>query len=314
MKKIITAIIAIALLITGACAESIFPTLSANTGSEFTAISFGAVTGQTPAEINTLLDGSTQQVYTGVTADQYNDFGVALGNAGYRLTSQEELANGIELTITNMSFDLVITYTTDTNELTVTYPAGVTPEKAVPNLFAGYETIEFGDTITVHGYGSITIDEMTFDGNAAPLFHMGMGILGEYYFADNAEVYISGSFSNTTTGSVCYSDIMYCTMHYITDEHTYSYPMHYISMVNSDGSLYLGTDPNWSNTSMFDLVSGANYPFNLVPASVSSLETGDFACVFSNIPELVKTSDTGILAITFDIPGADQGYVVYVRY
>ena len=313
MKKIFTFVIAIAMLISGACAESIFPAL--NTGvTEITAISFGAVAGVMPEGSMTLIDGSTQQVYTGVSVEQYNQFGAALGQAGYVLESQNAVDGGVELVVTDGSVRLNISYLTSDGRLTVTYPQGVTPEKAVPNLFPRYETVKLGDTVSIPGYGSLTLSEMTFDGDAALMQYLGLGIYSEYYsFFDHARVYLTGSFTNTDTSDIHYNDIMDCTLYYVTGENTYSYPMHYTAMENEDGSIYVGSSMQSSGVN-FDLVSGSDYPFPLTGPYIDSLESGNFACVFRDVPDAVVNADSGVIAITIEIPGNNGGYVVYLRY
>lgn len=309
MKKIAAFVIMMIMTLTFAQAESIFPTLTNETQASETAISFGAVTGMSPASTMPLIDGGVQEIYTGVTVDQYNEFGSAMGADGYSLIAQNALEGGVELTVSDGNVTLIVGYTTADGILSVTYPAGIAPEKAMPAIFNGCEVVYPGSTISVPGYGSFTIGEMVLNGNSPIGYYDGWS-----YYARNlvSDVHLTGIFTNTGVDSVYIHNTMDITLYYITDENTYTYPMYCGARLDDDGSVFIGRKSSYGGID-FDLTNASNYPFDLDAPEIGSLESENVVYMFSGIPDAVKNSTTGIIAVVIEMNGSDTPYVLYVR-
>ncbi|MBE5801670.1 MAG: hypothetical protein E7319_05210 [Clostridiales bacterium] len=307
IKKLVVFLIAMVLLFGCAEATSILPTVPVEEVE--TVISFGATVGVEPVSVDTALPGYIWEKYEEVTEEQYTAFGVRLGEEGYSLLAQESTGTGgMVLTVGKGDIVLKIEYSPKLGELSVIYPDYISVEKTVPDVFEGYTVVSYGEKINIPGYGSFTLKKLARNIETELRYFAGFGIYSPYFMP--MDTYLLGTFENKENRDIYYNDIAFFTLYYITEDNVYTYPAWFTSMFDEDGYIYIGSaiksgginfhiDPDW--------------PFERYDQPViRSLNSGTFAAVFSDVPELVQTSTDGVLAVT--IVAGGQHYVVLDRY
>lgn len=144
LRKLTVLLLCLLLCVPVAVAEgSILPKLDV-----VTAVSFGVEMNVYPALTQTLETGEWQETYTGVSLQQYDEFGVILGYMGY--TAEDVAMEGSRVSLTLCSGTLRIGFLYDYTRhiLTMTYPEGVlTGIEAVEPVTARDHINETVDTV-----------------------------------------------------------------------------------------------------------------------------------------------------------------------
>lgn len=128
--KIFSMVLVLALLASqSVLAESLFD-LSLMQSAE-KAISYGVSMGKEPISQQTLSDGSKQEMYVGVTDEDFLAFGTVLAERGYSSATQDVANNLYTTVVAKGETQITIQYDRSAGALTVTYPAPVEVEVEV---------------------------------------------------------------------------------------------------------------------------------------------------------------------------------------
>ena len=300
----LTVVLLLTMLVSAAYAESIFD-LPTNTNEATTDVapSYGVMTDTVPMNETVLDDGSICQVYTGVTVEDFEAYGILLGKNGYE-TNEPAMTNGeYSFVVNNNAISFTVAYHQQNGILTVTYPAGVAIEQPeLPDPFEGYVRINFGEKIRIYDpdtgelWGYITIDEFrqNIEYNNYVQRNDGLEVNGIFTCC------FIGTFDNVSMRSIKIPDIVYAQLHYINTDNHYTY---------ASGSTGIVVDENGA------LFSKQFYSYDRITTylpEANSMECVDIAHGFRDIPERVATATDGILALTFTFPGVDTPYVLYI--
>lgn len=156
--KIFSMVLVLALLASqSVLAESLFD-LSLMQSAE-KAISYGVSMGKEPISQQTLSDGSKQEMYVGVTDEDFLAFGTALAERGYSSATQDVANNLYTTVVAKGETQITIQYDRSAGALTVIYPAAVEVEVAeVKDPFEGYIVIEPNVEVKMFDTIRITVD------------------------------------------------------------------------------------------------------------------------------------------------------------
>lgn len=316
MKKRFLALIIAMLMLAAvpASATSLFtlPDTSANTS--LTAISYGVRLNTVPVSETTLSDGSLQQIYSGVTDESFTTFGIALSENGYTLGEQNNVDNIIAATVINGQITFSVAFDRSAGTLTVVYPTGVTPE--ITNAFEGYVELKFGDKVRIkdpetgENWGDVVINQFFQNKEYTAAWKYSTGA----YNTDNKlQMYLLGSFDSVFANTLKANVLFEATLHYINSDNHYTYPLHKNlhdenNELPNDIGIVLTED-----SACFMLSGGSTYHPKWYAPSIQSMEITQIAAGFSNVPDRVRTSTDGIMAITFEFAGVDTPYVLYIR-
>lgn len=320
MRKMMALLMSIALLMTAlpAAAESIFPMLpTAPAQSAEEAPSYGALTGEDPMSETIMPDGSVQYVYSGVTQEDFNAFGVYLGEAGYTLPSYEYVgASGISAQVVKGTIVFDVLYDWESQLLTVSYPQGVKiAPKKLPDPFEGYVRFNFGQRVRLRdaagkSLGEVTIDDFTIGGEITA---SGSYLLGTYRSFGQLNAWVEGTYRNASTQSVRLMELYDVQLHYVNADNHYTFDA-YREIRCDQRSCDVGTlmadrivYAQHQTPSMFDVLSG-----EWGARSCPSLESVEIGSGF-DLPDYVLTAEDGILALTFTFAGVETPYVLYLR-
>ena len=161
--KIFSMVLVLALLASqSVLAESLFD-LSLMQSAE-KAISYGVSMGKEPISQQTLSDGSKQEMYVGVTDEDFLAFGTALAERGYSSATQDVANNLYTTVVAKGEIQITIQYDRSAGALTVIYPAAVEVEVAeVKDPFEGYIVIEPNIEVKMFDTLRITVDNKISD-------------------------------------------------------------------------------------------------------------------------------------------------------
>ena len=306
-KTMMILVLVLAMLTATAQADSILPTVTKS--RQQTTISFGVTVGADPVSSRTnALTGLLTEVYENVTGKQYDAFGERLGEEGYSLTAQEQTEDGLQLTVSRGGMDIILLYDVNAARLQVSYPAGTVLEKRLPDVFRGYTVVEFGETFSIPGRGEFTLDKL-FMGEETPIQYSEF-LIGKKSVGVDAECYLTGEFKNTVTTALNVNQIARFTLYYINEDNAYSYRSWFTSLMEDKG-VFVGYSNRGSTGLSFNIDTSWPFTYYNQP-QVPSLTVETFAAVFPDVPELVQSSDDGMLAVT--IAWGDARFVVVDRY
>ncbi len=311
-------------------------------------ISYGVEMNVYPSSTGTLPSGEWQEQYRGVTTAQYRSFGVLLGEKGYAAEDVHQEGTTTALTLVRGELRIAFLYDAAARTLTMTYPAGVTTaigtvspqtawehvtstvhslqgaiDDAIPtygeeDLFEGFTLLSLGDTVDL----AIT-DSYTLIGNVhlrltptAMHWQEPMALCkthpGDQYVltGDTTAAWLEATIVNLGSREAAPSDLRTSmttslqmdsgiTLHYISADGHYTYRAT-AGKVVPEGRISIGT----VETKLFVEYTAAH--------KLGSLETGDFAFFFEDVPEALLNAEDGILALTF-IPTEGTRYVYYLR-
>ena len=312
MKKMLTVVLLLTMLVSAAYAESIFD-LPTNTNETTTDVapSYGVMTDTVPMNETVLDDGSICQVYTGVTVEDFEAYGILLGKNGYE-TNEPAMTNGEYSFVVNINaISFTVAYHQQNGILTVTYPAGVAIEQPeLPDPFEGYVRINFGENVRIYDpLSGVVLGEVTihnFYQNTEYYSYIEQ-YSGNLFKSLPLNSYFTGSFNNLSDTNVELPIILDAQLHYInTDNH------YYYNLYNSPGEFDVGIISDNNITIYCRDASSSSYVSRYKAKVAPSMETTEFGCGFYNLPERVATATDGILALTFTFPGVDTPYVLYI--
>lgn len=318
MKRLMMVMIALVLMVSGAQAQNVFAAAGGDT------VNFGRIVGMEPASVKTnALLGTTVEVYEGITEDQFNRFGEALGEAGYMVTFSEPREGGMYYEVSKDSQSMTVLYSQREGRLEIAYgvdaqsapgsasTGSASASRELPAVFKDCQLIEYGETVKIPGYGRLTIEKLV-RGQRKDMVYSDLFIgVTKCPLTDNYQndVYVVGYFENMSTDSLKWDYVLTCELYYITDENVYAYENWFTTSLIEEG-FYLG---------QADRRSGVNFgpdepgPFKgYIHPTVDSLEGGEFASVFLKVPDAVKKSDDGMLAVVITCGG--NRYVVVDRW
>lgn len=295
-------------LMSTAFAEGLFsdtlPTLSV----EY--ISYGVRMGVEPSFTQTQENGSTKEVYTSVSVDDYYAFGNILGEQGYAIAEQNQTESGVNLTLVKEDARFQVAYDMAEETLSVTYPKDAKVEQPeIPDPFPGYTRIEFGDAIKV-GKSIMKFDEFHFFDEEHSITEdvvsnpeSRYGFLQKHY--EHIGTWLKGTFDNREVASVAIGPLCSTALWYINEDNAYTYDGHALGIFNTNGELAVSR-----GTGFYSSYRGEYDTY--VWSEVLSLRTCDIGGTFLFIPDRVKNAKDGILAITFDFTDGGK-YVLYIR-
>lgn len=317
--KIFSMVLVLALLASqSVLAESLFD-LSLMQSAE-KAISYGVSMGKEPISQQTLSDGSKQEMYVGVTDEDFLAFGTALAQEGYSTVSQNASGNLYSTVVSKGEIQLTIAYERSVGSLTVTYPATVEVETAeVKDPFEGYIVIEpnaeikMFDTIRITAENKYTIQTLeeikrVIDGTSY--------LVQDIYFDDPyVEAYNANfairvkvtniltkrleSGSNTNFEIYASEELPIINFHYINEDGRYTY----------QGFLGQATI---TRKIIFDEPTQYFVPI-FGDVDFQSLDTQQCYIAFA-IPDAVleDSNSNSIWAVTFEREDSDEKYVLYL--
>lgn len=300
-KRFFAALLATLLFCTAAGAQSILPTVTTEEEPE-KVLSFGATVGVEPVSVGEAPDGGLVEEYEEVTEDMYNAFGIRLGEEGFVLVGNENIPGGASLTVSDGETVLKLDYLPGEQHLTVTYPAGAKVEKPLPALFDNCTVVRYGEKFTVPGFGSFTLHKLVRDKSIPMKVFRGFGTreLGV-----DADVYLRGEFENLNSREFYCNEIGSFTLYYILDDTIYTYPAWFTASYDEEGYVYVGSD---SQTGGVNFHIDPNWPFTYAQSLIRPLNSEEFATVFPDVPERIRTAEDGTLVVMITAGG--ENFVV----
>ncbi|MBQ7848987.1 MAG: hypothetical protein IJ343_04615 [Clostridia bacterium] len=304
-RRIISLMLALTLVLTAipASAQSLFGNLIKSRPVTEKAPSYAVLMETTPASETTLDDGSLQHLFRGVTMENFDAFGVYLGEKGYALANAEYVGEtALQTDVVKESISFHVLYSWADEKLTVTYPKGLEVEQPkIPDPFEGYTRIEIGEPITIRDedgkkYGELTVCGFHWNENTPEKDEKGkvtdyIDAWAEFSFksAYPSDVFL-GSVSNATVE-------LHPAVNYVNQDNVYTYETWniYFEHVHKNGYLK---------------VKERLYSERVC---VSSFETESFVEIYKWIPDEVLKATDGILAYTFTVTGYDKPFVFYHR-
>ena len=309
-RKTIACVLAMTLLcgmFSSAFADSILPSLKTVAAAE-AAVNYGMRMSAAPTSTATLSDGSYQEMYFGVTEDDYNNFGSILGELEYSVASVETTETGVDLELQKGNISIELSYDMAAGRLAMRYPEGTQVEQPKPyDPFEGYVRFAIGDTVKIAGLGEVTISDVHLNEPVTVCY-------SKDYSNDNStditNVWLQGTFKNIDNKEFSINELAGIHLIYINEDNTYTYEL-------SNGKYESATEGIGMISSDNDNINIVRYFYSFshdpIFYSVKPLEYFDFAAGFYHVPEEVVTSDEGTLAITFKFNGCDQDYVLVLH-
>jgi len=284
-------VLMLALTALPASAESIFPTIPTKMTEE--APSYALLMDIVPTKEETLEDGSLRQYFHGVSQDDFNKFGVYLGEKGYATSNVEyvdEKALATDIVKDDIVFHVLFDWVDLT--LTVTYPKDLKVEqKVIPDPLAGFVELNKNDVIHVKSdsfQGTFQVSDWNINTyikvyiNFTECFHNGIIATFDFYNKDTITVSMVKQISNLN-------------LYYINEDNHYIYPLQL---------LWENPYGRYCDHLAYDAESNMSIP---------SLEHRSMYACTTSIPQNVVSTTDGTLAIAFDFVPNNTSYVVYLR-
>lgn len=309
-KSILICTLALILLTSAACADSLFdflpedPTPSPAPQSSV-APSYGDFAGVMVDEETVNDNGDAVITYYNVSAQQMQDFGVALKQQGYVVEVEQEQDGVKAYQLSNNIFSFILFYNMAEQSLKTVYPKGT---EYATSLFPGYTKVYLGDTFKIKGLGEFTFDSIEFM-NEQFEFSYSYFIQSTYYRTrgELIEIDISSASPGMLIKFSYYNtDVSAKTFYkrWLVDESN-SLIQKIICFLNMDDNTYTYTSDYY----------GGFYEGKLhldsQGGSISSLEEQSLA-VFYALPTGALNSTDGTLAMTMDFPNGEK-YVLMLR-
>lgn len=318
MRKLFALMLALMLVLTAlpASAQSIFPTIPTKMTEE--APNYGLLMNVTPAKEETLKDGSLQQFFRGVSQDNFNKFGVYLGEKGYTLPNSEYVGtSALSADVVKDDIAFKVLYNWVDMTLTVTYPKDVKVEQPkIPDPFAGYQRLGFGEKVRVKNtdtganIGDVTITAFNLNKEIKAKAKYSSG---NWWDQGSFFTSIQGTFNNVSTGLVKLRDIYDVQLHYINADNHYVYGAKEFGFEGYKCEVEIDVGQSLSAKEIYFWFNASRYSsVYYTGVSCASLSRMDIGSVF-DVPEVVRTSTDGILALTFSFAGNSTPYVLYIR-
>lgn len=274
--KIFSMVLVLALLASqSVLAESLFD-LSLMQSAE-KAISYGVSMGKEPISQQTLSDGSKQEMYVGVTDEDFLAFGTVLAQEGYSTVSQNASGNLYSTVVSKGEIQLTVAYDRSVGSLTVTYPATVEVEAAeAKDPFEGYIVIEPNVEIKMFDTIRITLDNKISDTKP-----------------DDAH---KNTMIQSSVVNLLPNELLICNSRKLPDIEFY--------YINTDGSYTYGGD--FTGYSQYS--GWSEFCLELRPLEPTT------SYISFNLPSaLLNDSDpNSIWALTFEREDCDEKYVLYL--
>ena len=311
MKRIVTMLAALAVLLLAvpASASSLF-SLPLTDAAE--APNYGAMTGEQPYSSVVLQDGSLQETYYSVSAENYLAFGTLLGQKGYSVVSQTVSGSTVTVTVALEASQFTVSYDQVGAVLVVTYPAGADVAQAAVDHFPGYtvlnpgETVQFLNTRGTAAAGQFVLDgtfiNRTVDCGVTSMVsnaftkgetHTAMGFTAQLTNLDNKTYAVEYAYT--------------AKLHYINGNNHYTYNPVKLQRWNSN-CVAIAADLTGSGELSYFTARGGEYSY----VAFDPLETLSVATVF-DVPDAVKQSTDGVLAVTLEFAHVDTPCVIYLR-
>lgn len=308
-RKMIACILAMALLcgmFSSAFADSILPSLKTVAAAEV-AVNYGMRMNAAPTSTTTLSDGSYQEIYSGVTEDDYNNFGSILGELEYSVASVETTETGVDLELQKGDISVELSYDVAAGKLAMRYPEGTQVEQPKPyDPFEGYVRFAIGDTVKIAGLGEVTISDVHLNEPVTVCYFKDYS--NDDYFTDITNVWLQGTFKNIDNKEFSINELAGIHLIYINEDNTYTYELSNGIYESATGAIGMISSDN-----IYIVRGFYSFSHDAIFYSVKPLEYFDFAAGFYHVPEEVVTSDEGTLAITFKFNGCDQDYVLVLH-
>jgi len=319
MKHMLTLVVTLLLAVTlsFASAESIFPTLSSPPTAEPTsdpainagpAPSYGMMANVAADEVSQNAQGGTMLTYLNVTADGFNSFGQYLGEKGYSVTGTETQGDQTAYAISDGQIDFTLFYDLSHETMILVYPQGTEYEQPA---FPGYQKLNFGEEVVIPNLGKFIFHQFY------PELKKPVGMVGmidrhnEYIdygtdgrkFPSEKQIYTCIGFMayNTTHEALQWcegaNEILKMTLYYANEFSTYSFEQ--------------STQACFRNSKFLNGYIEGKEDDYVMASPVPSLEEEILYSIF-DIPSGVRTSTDGTLYATIDFATGDK-YIMMLR-
>lgn len=324
MKHMLTLVVTLLLAVTlsFASAESIFPTLSSPPTAEPTsdpainagpAPSYGMMANVAADEVSQNAQGGTMLTYLNVTADGFNSFGQYLGEKGYSVTGTETQGDQTAYAISDGQIDFTLFYDLSHETMILVYPQGTEYEQPA---FPGYQKLNFGEEVVIPNLGKFTFYQFILD-QEKPDNMFGMREDDDFfinyydlngkaeYIGKKIYTYIGFKAYNTTHEALQWcegaNEILKMTLYYVNEFSTYSFEQ-------STQAVYRYRKNTGSFLNGYMEEKEDHY---FMASPVPSLEEEILYSIF-DIPSGVRTSTDGTLYATIDFATGDK-YIMMLR-
>jgi len=286
------------LAVSGGMASSLF-TLPSTSDVE-AAVSYGVTFGKTPASESTLADGSIKQVYTQVKDDDFLSFGTVLAERGYSAVSQLMVDGVAETVVAKGDIRFTVAYDQAKHSLSVVYPADTNVEvQQIHNPFEELERsgelirVEAGEMFKLDNVCTMTVTGFYLNEYTESFYTRYNGVRKTAgYMPTNTRIEMEAK--NISTKSLSTTSSIDAVLHYIDENGHYTFKNDVWGVPTKHGIEHNHDD------------------YNLEP-----LENGKWCFGFSTVPESVRTSSDGYLAVTieacFSSMNNTQKYIIYFR-
>ena len=309
-------LIMLALLISSAAAESIFPVMTpaptaaptpAAAPAPASAPSYGMMANVAADEVTQNAQGGTVVIYRNVSADGFNSFGVYLGQRGFSVAHTETQGEQSAYALTDGRTEFVMSYDVAQLTMTFAYPQGTEYEQP---RFPGYLPLAYGEEIYIPNLGKFTFDDFQLN-HLGYMVGMGEGHNDYYYDPDGSmtfsrtKIYTKLGFKcyNTTGGNLSFdamtNDLFVTTLYCVNEYGTYSYEQYTQCCYNSrTDKFYNGYSEIWR---------GLRYMANPLPSLTDSYRYVVFA-----VPSGIRTSTDGTIYAAIEFTTGEK-YVMMLR-
>ena len=311
MKKWALMMISVMLLCASwACADTLFPSLApAAPEPADTAPSYGGYANTAPSGTEPYAEGGTVVTYSGVSEQNYADFGEYLAGLGFELKASNVEGRTAEMIIANEKFSIGVVYNADTREMKLIYEEGV--EYAKMDYFRGCTRVALGETLKVKGLGNFSFSEFhlrNYDLRRASHYYKGRVVTGmkgtsvalvfDYLNTTNetknykSDAFIAKSSGRMMEGSGKVNDLADITLWYINDNDAYTFDSICYGYLSPSRDLLISDDAE--------------------DRGVRKMENS-VRCASFDLPEAVLNAEDGTLAVVLAFHGTEEKAVIILR-
>ena len=165
MKRFVSIMLVLMLMISSASATSLFPAINTQLTQQKPelALSYGVMANVAPSQIGVDLSADLRgnfQLYKNVTEDGYHAFGTYLGENGYVLTGQKYTETSVQVIVGKGDITMTVVYEPTTLTLYEVYPFGVEFETYDP--LKSYIEVTPGTAFNLNNLVTITIKSASY--------------------------------------------------------------------------------------------------------------------------------------------------------
>ena len=165
MKRFVSIMLVLMLMISSASATSLFPAIDTQLTQQKPelALSYGVMANVAPALVGVDLNADMRgnyQLYENVTEDDYYAFGTYLGENGYALIDQKSTETYVQVVVGKGVITMTVAYNPTAQQLVEVYPLGV--EYEIYDPLSGYIEVTANSPFNLNNIAKITVKSASY--------------------------------------------------------------------------------------------------------------------------------------------------------